>query len=118
MRCGATHSAGSERAATDPELWLGQQGQQGRGRVRTAFAGAPSAAAKAFERLPTLAAVTSSVGGAGQVPASRFWMSSRAFIDLTGCTMNDGRPERMALDEVAGCAARGETGAVSCVRWR
>ena len=55
-----------------------------------------SAAAKAFERLPTLAAVTSSVGGAGQVPASRFWMSSRAFIDLTGCTMNEGRPERMA----------------------
>ena len=41
------------------------------------------------------------MGGAGQVPASRFWMSSRAFIDLTGCTMNEGRPERMALDEVA-----------------
>ena len=63
--------------------------------------GAPSAAAKVFERLPTLAAVTSSVGGAGQVPASRLRMSSRALSDLTGSAMNEGRPERMGTWQAA-----------------
>ena len=44
--------------------------------------GAPSAAAKAFERLSALAAVTSSPTGGGHVPASRFWMSASAFDDF------------------------------------
>ena len=105
---GAYDSLGPRRAAskrlTSPSLGLGlgQQGQQARCRVNIGFVGAPSAAAKAFERLPTLAAVTSSVGGAGQVPASRLRMSSRALFDLTGGAMNEGRPERMV--HVAGCA--------------